>query len=166
MSASYKIPAVLYLPYPKAVSPHAVLLAILAICRGCSISVPHDIEGTLVRRYGPSWRTPKQVFTWGLLVPNQRGAAVNCMPGIVRAAVVSYCPCKIHVSACIAHCKYWTQPRAQWRAALLLHDIVFLPQFSSSSRIRRYLDKGADTVEGSKPYAKVLRLLAALGIRI
>jgi hypothetical protein len=50
--------------------------------------VPHDIEGTLVRRYGPGWRTPK------------------------------------------------------------------------------YLDKGADTVEGSKPYAKVLRLLARLGIRV
>ncbi len=30
----------------------------------------------------------------------------------------------------------------------------------------RYLDKGADTVEGSKPYAKVLCLLARLGIRI
>lgn len=30
----------------------------------------------------------------------------------------------------------------------------------------RYLDKGADTVEGSKPYAKLLKALARVGIRL
>lgn len=75
-------------------------------------------------------------------------------------------PMPVHPS--LARCRYRTQPQAQWRAALLLYvfflslcDVFFL-----IPRIRRYLDKGADTVEGSKPYAKVLRLLASLGIRI
>lgn len=33
--------------------------------RGCSISVPRDVEGTLVRRYGPGWRTPRQAGRGG-----------------------------------------------------------------------------------------------------
>jgi hypothetical protein len=52
------------------------------------MSMPHDVEGTLRRRYGPEWNVPK------------------------------------------------------------------------------YAAKGADTVEGNKPYMKVFRALAKLGIRI
>jgi len=58
-----------FLPLDWQFETALLCIAALPPCRGCSISVPHDIEGTLVRRYGPGWRTPTQVAgLWLLLI--------------------------------------------------------------------------------------------------
>lgn len=123
-------------------------------CRGHSISVPHDVEGTLVRRYGPGWRTPRQAGRGrrqgeGVGRGNRNKVGFgDCLRLMgVPHELVPPCPCweRRGTSADGA-----SQPRSN-----LQHLIE-----------RRYLEKGADTVEGSKPYAKLLRMLARLGIRL
>ena len=44
-------------------------------------------------------------------------------------------------------------------------EAVLQKRYGRNWRIPRYMDNGADTVEGNKPYAKVLRALSCIGIK-